>query len=47
MIIEIIVVPISVIMLLWFGIFIGREFGTLEKFILIFLKKIKDKLEAK
>ena len=47
MIIEMIVVIISVIGLLLMGIFIGREFGTLEKFILIFLKKIKDKLEGK
>jgi hypothetical protein len=40
MIIEIVVVILSVIGLLWVGIFIGREFGTLEKFIVWYIKHI-------
>ena len=34
---EIIVVIASVIGLMWAGIFIGREFGTFEKFVLWFI----------
>ena len=37
----------SVIGLLWCGIFIGREFGTFEKFILKMLDILKDKLGIK
>jgi hypothetical protein len=39
-VIEVILTMASVIALLWIGIFIGREFGTFEKFILWFLKRI-------
>jgi hypothetical protein len=38
---EIVVVIVSVIGLLWVGIFIGREFGTLEKFLLWFITRDK------
>ena len=40
------IIGVSCVMgLLWAGIFIGREFGTLEKFGLVILDKLKDKFK--
>ncbi len=44
-IIEIIIGVTSVIGMLFVGIFIGKEYGTLEKFILEVLKQIENKLK--
>lgn len=44
-IIESIVGVCSVIVLLWLGILIGREFGTFEKFVLTFLEELKRRLD--
>lgn len=44
-IIECTVAILSVIALLEIGIFIGREFGTLEKFVLALLEKAKKRLQ--
>lgn len=43
-IVESIIAILSVIGLLWIGIFIGREFGSLEKFILYFFGKMEKQL---
>lgn len=40
MIIECAIAVISVIILLMSGIFIGKEFGTFEKFVIAVLKSI-------
>lgn len=44
-IIECIIGMGGVIILLWIGIFIGREFGNFEKFVLYFLKKLEKQLK--
>lgn len=43
MIFEIVVGVLSVIGLLWAGVFIGREFGTFEKFIIWHLERLAGK----
>ncbi len=44
-IIEIIVGVCSVFGLVWAGIFIGKEFGTFEKFFLAILDKLREGLK--
>ncbi len=46
-ILEIVLGVGSVIGLVWCGIFIGREFGTFEKFILKHSRILKDKFDIK
>lgn len=46
MIIEIVFTVSSVIGLVWAGIFIGRECGTFENFVLALLKKLENKLKG-
>lgn len=43
LLIEIIITILSVFILLNIGVFIGREFGTLEKFIIWYLNHLQGK----
>ena len=45
LVIECIVVVLCVIGLLWCGIFIGREFGSFEAFVLAFLKTLESRVK--
>lgn len=45
-IVEIIVVVVSVIGLVACGIFIGREFGTFEGFVVALLKKVEKAIKG-
>jgi len=47
MIIEIIIGFTCVIGYLWVGIYIGRTFGTFEKFVLTILEKLKERIGVK
>ena len=42
--IEVILAVMAVIGLLWEGIYIGREYGTFEKFVILILEKFKGML---
>ena len=43
-VVESIIVVVSVIGLLWCGVFIGREFGSFERFVMWFLEYWRTKL---
>jgi len=47
MIIEIIISVTCVIGYLWVGIYIGRTFGTFDKFVLAILDKLQEKMGGK